>query len=163
MQHPPPNPAMPRNASSQGSKASTDSSTHSLVTTTTNGCKSSSQRQEEPCTCRGVQSAKAGLEPSPCLGGEAGQERHTRSAAEAHQDHSCPSPPVLTLPEWAGSPAGAPGRCHCPGSSSLPGQGIWKWFVEAPGKEWRHLQSPSLSCCSPEPSPSSTASRLIYS
>lgn len=105
---------------------------------------------------------KQGWSPAR-LGGEAGQERHTRSAAEAHQDHSCPSPPVLTLPEWAGSPAGAPGRCHCPGSSSLPGQGIWKWFVEAPGKEWRHLQSPSLSCCSPEPSPSSTASRLIYS
>lgn len=40
-----------------------------------------------------------------------------------------------TLPGWAGSPAWVLGHCHCLGSSSSPAPGIWKWFVEAPGKK----------------------------
>lgn len=40
-----------------------------------------------------------------------------------------------TLPGWAASPAWVPGRCRCPGSSSSPAPGIWKWFVEAPGRK----------------------------
>jgi len=142
---------MPRTVFSPGSRTSSDPSAGSLW------CRyrTPTTAEAHPSDTRGT----ANLALLPVSESRAGPQR---------RDHSCPSPRapvpcgVRTWPGWAGSPAAAPGRCRCPGSSSSPEQGIWKWFAEAPGKERRRSLTPPppAAVCTAQSPPFSTALRL---